>query len=691
MDFDIHSLQPDNKSDLLWLIQQSLDGDFRSIEALIDSITPEFFQVARLFSPDDEELGQFELEGLVFLLWKLKEYDETEEFEHWWLRIFLLYVNDFWAEFPPTQGQFPLVDRLTCEQIEILYLQESGLFSTELLAPVVGLSAEDYEHALTFIYQLLNVDEYSIEETVENISRRITNASLKSAADYQIIAAEAARIFLQRRENVRKRLVLFQLVWGVFGILFLAGAFQFAGNIFVSGEPVVGFETPSIEEVNTTLIVIDVMSTPTATPRPFERNQANGPSYSPDISADGRWIVYSSDASNLSDGDTNGAADIFLYDRLDRTTKRITVLPDGTQADGPSYGPSISPDGGWIAFVSFAENLVPQPKQSCSDIQTEPRPCADVYLYEASTGNLTLVSQINGTMSNGDSGMAAQADITAARTAISNEGQFVAFYSKATNLGADPAHGGLFVFSKTNSQIFRVDNTFDGSQVDGASYWPSFSSNGNLLAFQSDASNLVADDLNQTTDVFIYDLLSTSIVRVTIGLTGTGANGVSVMPSLDELGTTIVFRSNANELVSGDFPIQIQIYSHNLVNGETQLVSKIPSGQPANGPSNLPSISGDGKSTAFISLASDFADTLFNGTWDVYVADLVNGEIRLLTSGLGGQAANGPSSFPQLSEDGLLVVFLSAASNLVPNDENQVADIFLYQREAATIQRINTP
>jgi Tol biopolymer transport system component len=694
MDYDVHPQPVDQKSDLLWLIQQCLDSDLNAIEMLLGTIAPTYFLLSDLLAPEIENRNDFAREGLVYLLWKLKEYEEADDFDSWWKNVFFRYLHDFRAENPKSGYEIFYTAGLDRDQVDQLILQESGIISETKTAASFMDSQAGKEIEFPRHSDLPERVDPSLSEKIRQevrvyIDKRKLEDSPQDSIRYQEIAREAGELYLLRRENVRKRLVVFQLIWGFFGLIFLVGAFQFGGNIFAAGDSINTTMTPAI--TSSTIPTSDPFSTPTRTPQPYEKNQANGPSFSPDLSADGRWIVYSSDATNLVPNDTNGFADIFLYDRLNRQTSRITELPDGTQADGPSYGPSISPDGTWIAFVSFASNLAPHEKNVCVTNQSVSRPCADVYLIEVSTGEIILVSRMDAEPGNRDSGLSPQAGVLAAKTAISESGRSVAFFSYATNLGADPVHGGLFLYKREESGLFRIDKGYDGSIVDGASYAPSLTHDGNLLAFQSEATNLVPDDLNQYSDIFVYDVQSSEIIRVTTGQTGTGAVGASAMPDLSGQGTTIVFRSNAADLVEIENLGQEQIFAHNLVLGETSMISIGAAGSAATGPSNLPGISGGGNNAVFISVSDELTESAFNGTWDVFSVNLISGETQLLSVGLGGQAADGVSSFPKISEDGFFVVFVSDATNLVPGDENGVPDIFLFQGESAIIQRINTP
>src|SRR5437870_4266363 len=143
--------------------------------------------------------------------------------------------------------------------------------------------------------------------------------------------------------------------------------------------------------------------------------QGNGASNTPAISADGRFVAFTSSASNLVPGDTNSTDDVFVRDRQTRQTTRVSVASDGTQSNGLSLYQSISADGRFVAFPSAATNLVP------GDTNAK----ADTFVHDRMTGATERVSVASdGTQGNGDSGV----------PAISADGRFVAFESDATNL-----------------------------------------------------------------------------------------------------------------------------------------------------------------------------------------------------------------------------------------------------------------
>ena len=143
--------------------------------------------------------------------------------------------------------------------------------------------------------------------------------------------------------------------------------------------------------------------------------QSNNSSYNPSISANGRYVAFESEATNLVRGDTNNFRDIFVHDRQTGQTTRVSVASDGTQANGHSYDPSISADGRYVAFASLANNLV---SGDTNDQQ-------DIFVHDRQTGQTTRVSVASdGTQASGHS----------FNPSISADGRYVAFVSSASNL-----------------------------------------------------------------------------------------------------------------------------------------------------------------------------------------------------------------------------------------------------------------
>ena len=297
----------------------------------------------------------------------------------------------------------------------------------------------------------------------------------------------------------------------------------------------------------------------------------NGGSLRPSISADGRYVAFESQASNLGGG--GGAAHVFVRDRLTNVTTRVSGPRVGAPgAGGNSTRPSISADGRYVAFHSFASNLVL-----------------------------------------GD-----------------------------TNSAAD-----VFVRDRVTEETTRVSVASGGTQVSGASSLPSISADGRLVVFESVAANVVANDTNNGSDIFVHDRMTGETTRVSVSSEGTQANGSSGTgnspSSISADGRYVAFRSAATNLVSGDTNNAGDIFVHDRVTGETKRASVSSVGLPGNFGSADPSISADGRYVLFRSQASNLVAGDANGTWDAFVHDRITRETTLVSVSSEGVQGNADS------------------------------------------------
>ncbi|MEG3960548.1 TolB family protein, partial [Microcoleus sp. herbarium2] len=230
-------------------------------------------------------------------------------------------------------------------------------------------------------------------------------------------------------------------------------------------------------------------------------NQENGTSffYAPSISADGRFVAFYSEASNLVPGDTNNTFDIFVRDRLTNTTTRVSVDSAGNQANRKSEGASISADGRFVAFQSDASNIVPGDTNIRRDIFVRDR------LTNTTTG--VSVDSAGNPANNGSY-----------NPSISADGRFVAFESPASNIVPEDTNRSfdIFVRDRLTNTTTRVSVDSAGNAGYIASYNASISADGRFVAFSSDASNLVPGDTNSDRDIFVRDTLTNTTTRVSV-------------------------------------------------------------------------------------------------------------------------------------------------------------------------------
>jgi len=255
----------------------------------------------------------------------------------------------------------------------------------------------------------------------------------------------------------------------------------------------------------------------------------------PSLSADGRFVAFYSDTSNLVNGDTNGKGDVFLHDSQTHVTSIISVASDGTLGNGLSGGASISSDGRYVAFLSHATNLV------SGDTNLTP----DVFLHDTVTGDTTLISVAsNGTQGNSGSGF----------NSISADGRYIAYVSYATNLisGDTNGYADIFLHDTQTGETIRISESSNGIEGNYHSKYPSISADGRYVVFPSEASNLVTGDTNGFGDIFLHDTETGITSLVSIASDGTQGNDNTERHDFSADGRYVVFSSDASNFVSGD-------------------------------------------------------------------------------------------------------------------------------------------
>jgi Tol biopolymer transport system component len=384
-------------------------------------------------------------------------------------------------------------------------------------------------------------------------------------------------------------------------------------------------------------------------------------SSSPSISGDGRFVAFESDANNLVSGDSNGHGDVFVRDRKTHRTARLSVSSHGTQGNDGSSSPSISANGRFVAFASDASNLVGGDSNGYSD----------VFVRDRKTHRTVRVSvSSHGTQGNIDSGS----------PSISANGRFVVFESDDSNLvGGDRNDArDVFVHDLKTHRTARITVSSHGSEGNFGSGAPSISADGRFVAFSSLANNLIGDGSNDPFGgVFVRDRKTHRTILVSVSSHGTQGNGYSDAPSISANGRFVAFTSDASNLVGGDSNGHGDVFVRDRRTGRTARLSLSTHGTQGNGGSSAASISGDGRFVAFASLASNLVGGDTNDRPDVFVRDRKTGRTARLSVSSDGTQGNLNSASPSISGDGRSVAFASDASNLVGGDSNDSADIFV--------------
>ncbi|MGH9195089.1 MAG: PKD domain-containing protein, partial [Acidimicrobiia bacterium] len=428
--------------------------------------------------------------------------------------------------------------------------------------------------------------------------------------------------------------------------------------------------------MSTILILLNVM---VFTPSSFAATrgeQANGHSNNPSISADGRYVAFSTEANNLVDGDTNGTWDYFLRDRSTGETRRVSVSSVGVQGNcgtdaGSNEVIALSSNGSHSAFRSCASNLVGGDTNNAEDI----------FVHDRVSGTTSRESV-------GSSGQ--QITGVSGDTAISGDGRYVLFASSDPNVVLGDTNGthDVFLRDRMTSTTILVSRASAGAQGDGASFVNGMSPDGRYVLISSYASNLVAGDTNGVADVFVRDLVTGITERVSVSSSEeqTSSCCASDDAQISDDGRFVVFESGAGNLVAGDSNLVQDIFLRDRQAGTTTAVTVGTSGEIGNENSFDPYISGNGQVVSFMSRASNLVSGDANGLGDIFVRDLVFGKTIKVTDGLAGAQPSTESYLP-MTRDGRLVSFASDANNLVANDTNGWRDVFVADVVARSLNR----
>ena len=237
--------------------------------------------------------------------------------------------------------------------------------------------------------------------------------------------------------------------------------------------------------------------------------------------------------------------------------------------------------------------------------------------------------------------------------------------------------------------IERVSLSSDGAEANGNSEVPAISPDGRYVAFRSDATNLVSDDTNDVSDIFIHDRETGQTTRVSVSSSGGQGNGDSDYPTISDDGRYVAFQSHASNLVTGDTNDSWDIFVHDRQTGQTSCVSVSPSGAVGNNHTFGPALSGDGRYVVFDGPASNLVAGDANNKGDVFVRDLQTGQTSLVSVSSAGVQADQGANTADISDDGRYVAFSSWSTNLVSGDGNNTGDVFVHDRETGETTRIS--
>jgi len=394
--------------------------------------------------------------------------------------------------------------------------------------------------------------------------------------------------------------------------------------------------------------------------------QGNQASSDAVISADGRFVAFSSNADNLVAGDTNGYWDVFVRDRFLNITERVSISTSGQEGNHHSKEPSISADGRYVVFTSFASNLVEGGVPS-----GQPQ----LYVRDRFLGTTELVS-ISPDGNPGD-GWSQSGSINA-------NGRFVTFISSSTNLMASATDGKCEVFVRdlVLNISERVSISNDGSISGGCGWPPSISGDGRFVAFVSWAPLDCVDDL--WANLFVHDRQLKTTTRIAQQFHWDEGMSYIYQTSLSGDGRYLAF-VNRPSIIYGrpdfDDPNFWNYFNPNIfvldrASGNIKMVSVSDSGEWSNYESMEPSISSDGRYLVFTSYANNLVVGDDNDAPDIFICDLQSSTIQ--------RVFDSPSIYegldfnPSLSDAGNYLVFNFNADNLVVGDSNGNTDVFIH-------------
>lgn len=354
------------------------------------------------------------------------------------------------------------------------------------------------------------------------------------------------------------------------------------------------------------------------------------------------------------------------------TTVRLSLAPNGDEPDADCTRVAISGNGRYVAFASAATNLVADDGNGI----------LDVFLCDTKSLGIERISVDQG---GGD------ANGSSSFPAVSASGRYVAWDSAAADLVPFDGNGDddVFVRDRKTGETFRVSVSSAGTEGNEESENAAISANGRVIAFDSDADNLVADDLNEATDIFVHDRKTGETTRVSVSTEGAEADGFSFNPAISANGRYVAFRSSAINLVEADGNGSDDVFLHDLKTGATVCASVDDAGVPQGLCAGRVALNANGRYLLFNSTSPDLVadDTNGDDVMDSFVFDRVTGVVERVTLGPDDVQAEDPvgggifTHTTALSANGRYAIFPSAAVNLVEGGTAGPQQIYVRDRK----------
>lgn len=389
-----------------------------------------------------------------------------------------------------------------------------------------------------------------------------------------------------------------------------------------------------------------------------------GSGFVPSISQDGRYIAFGSNSTHLVSGDTNGKWDIFVKDMQTGNVVRANTSSSGAQmTTGFTYGEAkISANGKYVAFAASDPGLVTGDSNGYQD----------VFVKNLVTGDIQIATLTN---SGGQSNASTQ------QFNISADGRYVVFISAASNLVTGDTNGkqDVFVRDMVNGTTTLISKSASGTLANGNSNgYPTISCDGAYVAFIANASNLVANDTNGQSDVFLVNRLDGAVTDVTLAANSEMNLGI---PQLSCDGSTLLFTSAASNLVSGDTNGLTDLFAYSIREGTFERINVSSSGAQATTYSVSPTnpsqyMNFDGQKVVFETVDSGMVSGDTNAAMDIFIRDRAAGTTERLSMRNATTQTTVGSDSAAISADGNYALFMTNDSGIVAGDTNGLSDLF---------------
>ncbi|MBM3992398.1 MAG: hypothetical protein FJ298_15550 [Planctomycetes bacterium] len=404
-------------------------------------------------------------------------------------------------------------------------------------------------------------------------------------------------------------------------------------------------------------------------------------------SGDGRLVAFQSNSTGFAANDGNGLEDVFVHDRASGALECVSLTAAGATGDGASLGPRISADGRFVAFASDATDLVTGDTNGLRDVFV--RDCllgTTVCASRSSSGaqadgpSATSLFQGNGPPHH-----------SPYTIDLSGDGRFVCFESLATNLVNGDTNNvrDIFVHDCVSGATERVSVDSSGAQSPNSSSFARISADGSRVSFWS-LARLAPTDLNDQIDAFVRDRTLGVTLQASVGHSNLQSNGNSFALDISGDGRFVLLQSNSTTLLPGPPSVFSQIYLRDLVLGETTIVSVSSSGLTGNSWSGLDlqgALSHDARFVLFDSWASNLGPGDTNSSIDIFVRDRLAGTTERVNLNSSGIQAFGRMRSWSISDDGRVAAFQAdgEVANLAAGDTNAAPDVFARDRSATTL------